>query len=34
MHETQDLDEMLRLLRLPRIRATWEESVDRAAREG
>lgn len=29
-----DFDEVLRDLRLPRIRATWPEWVDRAAREG
>ena len=29
MPELHDLDEMLRLLRLPRIRSTWEEAVDR-----
>lgn len=29
-----DLDDVLRDLRLPRIRATWPEWVDRAAREG
>lgn len=29
-----DLDEILRELRLPRVRATWPEWVDRAAREG
>ncbi len=34
MLEFNDVDEMLRLLRLPRMRATWEEWVDRAAREG
>lgn len=33
MPET-DLDEMLRQLKLPRIRATWREWTDRAAREG
>jgi DNA replication protein DnaC len=33
MHEASELDEMLRALALPRIRATWAEWVDRAARE-
>lgn len=32
MLDRPDLDLMLRHLRLPRIRATWEEAVDRAAR--
>ena len=33
MFETPELDEMLRTLALPRIRATWPEWIDRAARE-
>lgn len=34
MPELTDVAEMLRLLKLPRMRGTWEEWVDRAAREG
>jgi DNA replication protein DnaC len=33
MPEAGDLDDMLRSLSLPRIRASWQEWVDRAARE-
>lgn len=34
MSEDAELDDILRELRLPRMRATWAEWVDRAAREG
>jgi len=33
VHTELDLDEALKRLRLPRIRATWQEAADRAARE-
>lgn len=33
MNEAPELDDMLRALALPRIRATWPEWIDRAARE-